>query len=60
MSEKNKSEFHSKDLEERRSHNAPAKGREKDKVRQLVNKTWESFDEWDDAPVETFQKFRRR
>ena len=60
MSEKNKSEFHLQDLREKRGHEAPAKGREKDKVRKIVTKAWESFDEWDDLPIETFQKFRRR
>jgi hypothetical protein len=35
------------------------KGREKQTLEKVI-KNWDKFDEWDDAPIETFQKFNRR
>lgn len=40
-------------------HAPERKGREKQLVEKYIH-DWRSFDDWDDVPLETFQRFTRR
>lgn len=44
----------------REFHNANSKGRQKQQVESLIKHNWDSFEDWDDEPIETFQKFSKR
>lgn len=41
-------------------HNANSKGRVKEKMKKVLTREWQDFSEWDDVPIETFEKFSRR
>ena len=47
------------DYEGPRGHAPERKGREKQTLERYIHE-WQSFDDWDDAPVETFQRFNKR
>lgn len=44
----------------REFHDAHSKGRVKQQLESRVKQKWDSFDEWDTDPIETFQKFNKR
>lgn len=48
------------ELARREFHKPEQKGRAKQAMSSLLNKDWRSFDEWDDEPIETFQRFSKR
>ena len=41
-------------------HDAHSKGREKQQIESRINQKWDSFEDWDTDPIETFQKFNKR
>lgn len=49
------------DFEEtrRKPHSPEKKGREKQMIENYIH-DWETFESWDDVPIETFQRFTKR